>query len=58
MGWAPGPLGAVEGTWNVVGAVERTEARFRLTGVSLGRAARAWTPSGVGQITARYPPRR
>ncbi len=53
MGWAPDPLGVLDGTWNVVGAVERTEARFRLTGVSpngLPRVDALWR----GQITARY----
>jgi hypothetical protein len=53
MGWAPGPLGTLDGTWNVVGAAERTDARFRLTGLSsdgLPRVDALWR----GQIAARY----
>jgi hypothetical protein len=53
MGWAPGPLGTLEGTWNVVGAAERTEARFRMLGLSadgLPRVDALWR----GRITARY----
>ena len=53
MAWAPGPLGTLDGTWNVTGAAERTEARFRLTGLSsdgLPRVDALWR----GEITARY----
>jgi hypothetical protein len=52
MAWAPGPLGSIDGTWNVVGAPERHEARFRLTGHSangLPRVDALWR----GAITAR-----
>ena len=37
LGWAPGPLGSLEGTWNVVGAAERSEARFRVGGIPTAR---------------------
>jgi hypothetical protein len=53
MAFAPGPLGTLEGTWNVMGAAERSEARFRLTGLSsdgLPRVDALWR----GEITARF----
>lgn len=53
MGWAPGPLGSLEGTWNVVGAPDRSEARFRLAGLpsnGIPRVDALWR----GAITARF----
>ena len=53
MAWSPGALGTLDGTWNVVGAADRTEARFRLSGVAtngLPRVDAIW----LGSITARH----
>lgn len=53
LGWAPGPLGSLEGTWNVVGAAERSEARFRVGGIpsdGVPRVDALWR----GAITARF----
>jgi hypothetical protein len=53
VGWAPGPLGSFEGTWNVVGAPERSEARFRLAGLpsnGLPRVDALWRGAIVGRF--------
>jgi hypothetical protein len=53
LGWAPGPLGSLEGTWNVAGAAERNEARFRLAGLpsnGMPRVDALWR----GAIVARF----
>jgi hypothetical protein len=53
LGWWPGALGTLDGTWNVVGAPDRTEARFRLSGMAadgLPRIDAIW----LGSITARH----
>jgi hypothetical protein len=53
LGWARSALGLLDGTWNVVGAVERTEARFRLSGLradGLPRVDAVW----LGSIIARH----
>jgi hypothetical protein len=53
LGVAAAPLGALEGTWNPVGGVDRTEAHFRVAGLGNGALPRVdalWR----GAIVARF----
>ena len=55
LGLAAAPLAALEGTWNPVGGVERTEAHFRVAGLPNGSAPRVdalWR----GSVVARFAP--
>jgi hypothetical protein len=53
LGVAAQPLAAVDGTWNPIGAIDRTEAHFRLAGFGNGALPRVdglWR----GSIVARF----
>lgn len=53
VGVAAQPLAALDGTWNLVGAVDRTEAHFRVAGMGDGALPRVdalWR----GSIVARF----
>jgi hypothetical protein len=55
LGLSSQPFGTFDGTWNAVGGVERSEARFRLTGLGLAPVPRVdalWR----GTISARIAP--